>query len=72
MRHAVENVVKPHAECHGCEGFRVIWVVGPLPCITQVHVVADGDNYAPLIIADGTPFGLISVFLVVCILSSMS
>src|ERR1700728_1423488 len=64
MGHAIDDVVQPHAKSHRSEGLGIIWVVGPLPCVAQVHVVTDGYDYAAFIIADGTPLGLIAILLV--------
>src|ERR1700722_15545404 len=64
MRHAVKDVIEPYTEGHRCEGLGIIRIVRPLPCVAQMHVMADGDDDAALIIADSSPLWLIAVLLV--------
>src|ERR1700752_4348237 len=64
MRHSIDDVIHPHAEGHRSEGLRIVWVVGPLPRVTEVHVVTDGDDDATLVVANGSPLRLITVLLI--------
>src|SRR6185312_15907057 len=64
MGHPVDDVIKSHSEGHGCERFRVVWIICPFPRVSQVHVVADGDDNASLIVANSAPLRLVPVFLV--------
>ena len=64
MRHAIDDVIESDAKGHRGKSLRVIRVVGPLPCVAQVHVVANGDDDAALVVADGAPFRLIAVLLI--------
>src|SRR4051794_22059019 len=64
MGHAIEDVVEADPEGHGREGLRVVRIVCPLPCITEMHVVTDCDHNASLVISNGAPLGLIAIFLV--------
>src|SRR5450631_2260855 len=64
MGHAINDVIEPHAKGHRSEGLRIVRIVSPLPCVAQVHIVADGHNNSPFVVADGAPFRLISILLV--------
>ena len=64
MGHSINDVIQSYAEGHGRESLRVIWVVSPLPCIAQVHVMADGNDNTPLVVANSAPFGLISILFI--------
>src|SRR6516165_10684683 len=64
MRHTVKDIIEPYAESHGSKSFGVVWVVGPFPCVAKMHVVADGDDDSPLVVANGAPLRLVSIFLV--------
>src|SRR3954464_3475005 len=64
VRHAVQDVIEADAKGHGREGLGIIRIVRPFPCVAQVHVVADRDHDAPLLVPDSAPFRLIAVFLI--------
>src|SRR6202034_3167274 len=64
VRHAIHDVIEPHAKSHRCESLWISWIVGPLPGVAQVHVVADRDHDAPLVVADRPPLRDVSVFFI--------
>src|SRR5271170_2457846 len=64
VRHRVRDVVDPDAESERGVLFRILGVVGVLPGIAQVHVVADGDHEAAFVVVDAAPVGDEAVFLV--------
>src|SRR6516162_155719 len=64
VRHSVQDVIQPHAKRHRRECLRIIRIVRPLLRIAEVHVVADRDNNSAMAIANGPPFGLVTVFLI--------
>jgi hypothetical protein len=64
VSHWVNNVVDADAEGQRGEGLRVSRIIGPLPGIAKVHVVAYGYLDAAFVIVNGTPSRRDSVFLV--------
>src|SRR5215470_15275872 len=64
MRHAIEDVIEPHPKRHRCKLLWIIRVVGPLPCVAQMHVMTDGDHDMSFVVADSTPFWLITILFV--------
>src|SRR6202034_200559 len=64
VRHAIHDVIEPHAKCHRCERLWISWIVGPLPGVAQVHVVADCDHDAAFVVADRAPLRDVPVFFI--------
>src|SRR5579862_3628288 len=64
VRHAIHDVIEPHAKSHGSEIFRISRIVRPFPGVAQVHVVADGDHHAAFVVANGPPLWHIAVLFV--------
>ena len=60
MRHRIVDVVHGYADAQGGELFGVLGIVGVLPGIAQIHVVADGDHEAALVVVDAAPGGAYS------------
>src|SRR5258708_3522413 len=55
VRHCVDHIVHadPKPECG--EPFRILRIVGMLPRIAKVHIVAYGDHQASLVVVDAAP-----------------
>src|ERR1017187_10209968 len=55
VSHGVDNIVDADADAEGGEPFGVLRVVGVFPGIAEVHVVADGDHEAAVVVVDAAP-----------------
>ena len=53
MRQIVNEIVHRDLVGEPCPFLGIAGVVGPLPCIAQVHVVADRDHDAAFVVEDG-------------------
>src|SRR5262245_5918080 len=62
MRHRIDHVVNADADAESGEFFRILWVVGVLPRIAQVHVVADRDHQTAVIVVDTAPVWGLAAF----------
>src|SRR4051812_17993822 len=63
VSHGIDDVVDGDTVTQGSVLLRIPRVVGMLPRIAKVHVVADGNHHSPLIIHDGTPSRGHTIFL---------
>src|SRR5450432_1512145 len=55
VRHRVDHVIDADADAERRVLLRVFGIVGMLPGIAQVHIVADGGHEAALIVIDASP-----------------
>src|SRR5207245_6719756 len=55
MRHGVDNVIDAEPDSQRRVLLRVLGVVGVLPGVAEIHVVADGDHEAAFVVVDSTP-----------------
>src|SRR5215469_2849754 len=62
--HAIDDVTQSYTKGHRGEGFRIVRIVRPFPRVTEMHVVADSDHDASLVVTDGTPFRNVPVLLI--------
>src|SRR5262245_17688970 len=58
MSHRVDQVVHTDAQSEGRKILRVLRIVGMLPGIAEIHVVADGDHPAAAIVINAAPVRL--------------
>ncbi len=63
MRHGVDEVIHSDAHAERAVLFGVLRIIGVLPGIAQVHVVADGDHEPAFIVIYAAPFGIVGTFL---------
>src|SRR5579862_1239851 len=64
VRHAIHDVIEPHAKSHGSKIFRISRIVGPFPGVPEVHIVADGNDHAAFVVANGAPLWDVTIFLI--------
>ena len=64
MRHRVSNVIEDDSKRKAGKLLGIFGTIGPLPGVAEMHVGADGDHDAPMIVADGAPFGHIAVLFI--------
>ena len=64
MRHRIGDVVHGYADAQGGELLGIVGIVGVLPGVAQIHVVADGDHQAALVVVDAAPGARVAVLLV--------
>ena len=57
MRQIVNEIIHPNAVRERGVFLRILGVVGMLPSVAQIHVVADCDHDAPVFIANAAPVG---------------
>src|SRR5438034_9916331 len=55
VRHGVDDIIDADADSQLGELFRIARVIGVLPGVAQVHVVADGHHEASLVVVDAAP-----------------
>src|ERR1019366_6182815 len=55
VRQIVNEIIHRDPICQRRPLLRIPWIVRPFPRIAQIHVVADRDHYAPLIVVDRAP-----------------
>src|ERR1700733_16113895 len=55
MRHGVNNIVDADANAERGVLFRILGIVGVLPGIAQIHVMADGHHEAAFVVVDAGP-----------------
>src|SRR5579884_1000759 len=55
VRHRVDQIVEPDADAERGEALGILRVIGMLPGIAKVHVVADRDHQAAVVVVDAAP-----------------
>src|SRR5581483_11015985 len=64
MTHRVDQVIHPNSHAERGESFRILRIVGMLPRVAQIHVVAHGHHDPPLVVIDAAPARLVAIVLV--------
>src|ERR1700680_4198226 len=64
VRHSIHDVVEPHTKGHRGKFLRIRRTVCPFPGVTEMHVVANGDDDATFVVADGWPFREVAVLFI--------
>jgi hypothetical protein len=64
VRHRVNHVIDADADAESRELLRIFGIVGVLPGVAQIHIVADGHHQAMMLVIHAAPVRLVAVVFV--------